>query len=1271
MVRTTNATIKEHVERIAAKNLEEEFKEINDIPNPENVTNNASNATHGFGELGRNFEFMMLKLAQLETLCELQQVEIESLKKTVKGLAEHVDHEDSVASLVQKDESTRMQEAQNTLKRVLTKHARQHKSKDFHPAPPNQDHKPDAQEKATEELLSEGAKLKQKNSWNVGGWINDAVQDTVDLGKDAAQAVKSAANSAAAEYEKAADKVAWVAQKTIDTVEMAVQILVKGFTDWNAGCANPEWPTMRFWNNQFGSGIMADWGKQHCWVRLMGQQIDLFNWNWGNTWVQYPAPIKKAIDFFEDVATCEGGDVFKCITKEVVQAVPPLNDMVSGCSGRNLFECFGNQIVSIVPGLNRMVTLGEDLVNCAGGSGAVDIIKCFGLRILQEVPPLSFLSRMGEILRDFIGTFAKIATTVVKHALNKGLGLVQTAATSAFPEIGAPPVVHHAGKNLVVKTHSQPAYQGTGVKEPKRMSTLQTGTNATQARGDDDEDDGAAAAITFQIEGYGPETTGLITQFDGKETATGSCLAFAPRNKTGAGAQATKRDWQVDSNDKFLQLEPWAVPCDNTWMQQNWDKWQGYTFYTSRSNIEKCLTVTFAMGLQPVAAFVGGLQFELLPTPFFEFDTQVCWPKHHPGGVDISVLRFSMRSAGIDLLSRTMRLTKRFGDDTDFAGSNLNNGTATYRSQLGLKSGSDVESGSAINGMSRTSTLLQTNSSHDEQAEEVAMQWADVEELYLASVEYGPHMSVNKTSELRGAAAHRRLSTLQSEPSKESYKLFGFGNPGLVSFDIEGLLTGSTLELGVKMGFGPFDSPAVRIPLLNIVDQFSAVLMSLPWVSASSRAKAEAALSDFSQTDVDDQLELRKAPADPSSMVAWFKSEDAGPEWQSAVGGWKGRVTKGSVTKTVEAGHGATKAVQYLTGNTQAGYDFGKIMKPDFTICSITRYLEEGQRERILSNTNPNFLHGHWEGGTGLAFYHTWVTARGGPGDTNWLVMCGNNNKVVFVGTERKNIAQHPGVRVDADFNLYINDGFGGADTEVSDFAVMEVITWNRALSEDEMWTSMEYLNSKLQAQLGPADPSSMVAWFRSEDAGPEWQSAVGGWKGRVTKGSVTKKVEVGHGATKAVQYLTGNTQAGYDFGKIMKPDFTICSITRYLEEGQKERILTSRYPNFVHGHWKGGAEIAYYGAWVTSSSGPGDSDWLVMCGNNNGVVYFAGTERKSVAQHPGVRVDADFNLYINDGFGSATAEVSDFAVMEVITWNRALSEDEMWTSMEYLNSKL
>ena len=135
----------------------------------------------------------------------------------------------------------------------------------------------------------------------------------------------------------------------------------------------------------------------------------------------------------------------------------------------------------------------------------------------------------------------------------------------------------------------------------------------------------------------------------------------------------------------------------------------------------------------------------------------------------------------------------------------------------------------------------------------------------------------------------------------------------------------------------------------------------------------------------------------------------------------------------------------------------------------------------------------------------------------------------------------------------------------------MDVVAWDRELSEDEMWTNMENLNSKLgRPPPQPADKASMVAWCQSGDASLAWKSSVGTWQGRVTKGVVTR-VEAGFGAAFPVAYLTGDALAGYDFGPIMKRDYTVCSVTRFMPKGAKQRILQSNRPNSYHGHCGGG----------------------------------------------------------------------------------------------------
>ena len=704
--------------------------------------------------------------------------------------------------------------------------------------------------------------------------------------------------------------------------------------------------------------------------------------------------------------------------------------------------------------------------------------------------------------------------------------------------------------------------------------------------------------------------------------------------------------------------------------QENWNKWQGYSFYTGELAVEKCLSVTFVVKIQPVVAAILGLSFEILPEKLFEVITTVCWPNQMPGGLDLSVLRSEIKTAGHMLFSRTLRLAKRFGDHTDFDKKNLGTGYQTWRSPLGIAKG---ESRSAIEDMS----LLDSNRSDEAEgggAKTESWYWrTEPEEVYLGSIDYGDSMEPNRTWEVRGEDALLRLSKMQEarkQDREEVIELFNLKvNSGRSNFHIQGLLDGNVVELGVQMGFGPFQSPSRRVRLADIGVQFAAVLTAIPWISVETKKTAIAALKDFWPGH--DEL-VGPEPADKSSMVAWFKSEDADSAWNSSVGSWQAHVTKGSVTKKVEAGHGATYPVVYLTGDTNTGIDFGQIMKPDFTICSVTRCLggEGGVNKRILQHNQPNWLHGHWEGAVGVAHYNHWVTRPHGtpwqhPGLTGWLVMCGNSAGVVFRGKERRNVGETAALKSPGDAHLYINVGHTG---ESSDFGVMEVIVWNRALSEDEMWTSMEYLNAKLgPPPPKPADESSMVAWFKSEDASSAWKSAVGSWQARVTKGSVTKRVEAGHGATYPVVYLTGYTTAGMDFGRIMKPDFTICSVTRYVF-ATRQRILQTNRPNWFHGHYGGGRGCAYYSEWVNHDcQHTALTDWLVMCGNSAGVV-FRGKERKNVGQPTAVKLQEDFHLYINEGF---VEEVSDFGVMEVIVWNRALSEDEMWTSMEYLNWKL
>ncbi|CAE7687129.1 unnamed protein product [Symbiodinium sp. CCMP2456] len=877
-VNGSNGTVDTQLEMIVGENAEQDMKEMNNIPNPENAS---SNGTHGMGELARNLEFLMLKIVQLETVVEMQQHEIQDLPDLRSVIGEHfdLDHNDTTASLKQVDPKARTKKAQETLKKVMQKHNHQREKRDFSPEAHRQEQKEELNqaeaqqrkllsrrdqeakdtlllEAETDEMEEADEEEGEERSSRRRGWprrrrrlfksvanaVSSAGNAVVDTASDAAAAANDGTglvgNALGDAYEHASDQVTFVANTVIDSVEMAIDILVRGFSDWNAGCPDTRTPDMHI----DGDGIRVDWGRQKCWVRLMGH------------WV---------------------------LAKEF-------------------------KLSKWIP---------------------ITVVKCLGFRLIQEVPPLSFLTRMSEMLTDFIEVFAQVAAVVVRQVLDDGSSLVQQAAQSKFPGVGEAPVLHHAGKSLTIKTHSQ--HPKGRKRDPRsklpreeKMSAVQEGAKE-KVRGDDDPEPQGSIALGVSDQ-EGNYATRLITQWNGRETDTSSCLAFAPKHREGSNDQALKSDWQGNSDDAFIPLEPFGVPCDNDWMKDNWDKWQGYSFYVWEMAIEKCVTVTYSLGMQPALAFVGGLSFELMPAPLAEMDTTVCWPDKQPGGVDLSVLRSEIRSGGIMLFSRTLRLQKRFGSGTDFVDSNIFGAHETWRNPLGTAVGSHgVEDDRTVETMSRSSLLAtnQTSQSHQspkkkqpEQRQasvgEAELHWeTDLEELYLAAGHYGKDLGINKTSELRGEEVLKRMkelhakkgmSTLQAdaESGTDYHQLFSFKNPGPVSFEILGLLEDNSLELGMKINFGPFESPEKRIPLLNIVDQFTLVLGVMPWVSPTSKVKAIASLRDFGKQDISSVLpEVPPPEVNPGSIIGLYN-----PHWSRWVrmGGDHGDVVDRSGTTAFE-----------------------------------------------------------------------------------------------------------------------------------------------------------------------------------------------------------------------------------------------------------------------------------------------------------------------------------------------------------------------------------
>lgn len=439
-------------------------------------------------------------------------------------------------------------------------------------------------------------------------------------------------------------------------------------------------------------------------------------------------------------------------------------------------------------------------------------------------------------------------------------------------------------------------------------------------------------------------------------------------------------------------------------------------------------------------------------------------------------------------------------------------------------------------------------------------------------------------------------------------------------------------------------------------------------------------------------------------MVSWFKSEMSSRTWVSSVGAFAGTIVSGFTIVRFRAGEKATGAVRYLEGNARSQYTFGDVLAPIFTLCSVTRYAGNA-RGRILQSTAGDFLHGHWNGEVGLAHYDRWVTPDTGmmtQGSQEWVIVCGTNGApLVLVNGKNVGTGSSPG---GGTRSLTINVG-GCCGAERSDWAVMEIMTWNRALSVGEMEAVTTYLRAKMHVgakatpehdieaivDQGPVDsrtlPSrrGMHAWFKSESAGEVWPSSVGNFFGGVDGGTVFALEADGDGALSAVQYIQGSTSSKYSFPDALPGGiFTMCSVSRYMG-GTLGRVLQASTGNFFHGHWASQVGVAHYDGWATSKQGPGpqgSTRWVILCGTNAAdVVLFNGM---SVGKDDGtgdmVAGDDEEDVTgpktpsravtLNWG-GVCGDERSDWGLMELITWKRGLALHEMRVAWKYLKAKL
>lgn len=879
---STNHSLEDLIKTV----LEDDINQSNGMPDPVDADGTG-------GSLGKNLEFLYLKVAQLETAVELQSIELRfgrqelhQAQLEIQTLKDRLDHKDAAlkqinsklakfqgeepepklenkhraAWLKQMEKNQKSKEevgrrTQDLLMAVIKKHHRQTQRRwGTQETPASKAQKaPKGETKAElNEVMAQRAQSQHGATSDLDRSVAskgvpivddivDAGEDMVDLVTDGTDLVGDALSDA---YNQAADKVEFVANTVIDTVEQAVAILSQGF-DFSANCPNWSGPSL----SVSDSGLSVDWGRQRCRVTLVGQTLTLFDMNFGSTSVAYPAPLTAMISVGQQVSGCLSNgnalDVFKCTAKAI-----------------------GDELLADVPAFKILFALAEHVAGCTGD--ALDVFACTAAKVgdvlLQKVPPFSILMNLGTMISEFVAFFAELASALIHTLLSETASLMQEAVNTSFPGVGEKPLQLAGPKGLTAHVRRQRGQQTpnrANKGSASKPSFLQRDANRKPSN---DVDNGIVGFGTTEAQPY---ASMLITQFGGDEYDSGSCLAFAPSHRTGRTGNVTMRDWQVPSpdSDDFVKLEPWAVPCDNQWAKDNPSKWEGYSFYTYESVIEKCAAITYSMSAQPVMAFVGGLEFDLLPAPLMEITTEVCWPDR-VSAPDLSLIVFTARSAGIVLFTHTIRLHRRFGSDTNFTSGNFKDSVERPRNYFGKGTGDDDDK--ALQVLSRTveaqpttvlkPALSQTNATegpHHKPTRQSSPEEFEVkqQELFLASAKYDHRLGLNITARYEGAAAAKRvqaalskkLSALQQDAGDLGvHELFELASPSgsLVGFSIKGELASGYLQLRVRMNFGPAESPTKTIRLIDLVDNLRVVLAALPYVSQASKQKAIDAMSN-------------------------------------------------------------------------------------------------------------------------------------------------------------------------------------------------------------------------------------------------------------------------------------------------------------------------------------------------------------------------------------------------------------------------------------------
>ena len=239
-----------------------------------------------------------------------------------------------------------------------------------------------------------------------------------------------------------------------------------------------------------------------------------------------------------------------------------------------------------------------------------------------------------------------------------------------------------------------------------------------------------------------------------------------------------------------------------------------------------------------------------------------------------------------------------------------------------------------------------------------------------------------------------------------------------------------------------WDAPALGTPNIS-----STVLSGLLGVSTSTSLPSN--LAPYARYEAINYNPLTKV---------WIDSSGNAHNTQA------GRITgQPTLVTTVENQNSSTLSFKAVQGTTSDSLRFDNPIFNDgnYTLFHVSRY-SGNSKGRIITTDYSNWLSGHWNNNSGVAYHNGWVTPVQNLHDTDWLISTDYEYNYRSNGVSR---GSGSGDRMLPP--LVVNNG------ENSDFQIAEIIIFDRKLTTSEIEAVERFLATKYGLSLGDNVQSS------------------------------------------------------------------------------------------------------------------------------------------------------------------------------------------------------